>query len=42
MDTQHKSPEQVIIMIITTRWSDHIQENNIKVNYSHAILDQEI
>ena len=34
MDTieeKHKSPEQVIIMIITTRWSDHIQENNIKL-----------
>ena len=34
-------------MIRTTRWSDHIQENNIKVKsrfgtYSHAILDQEI
>ena len=35
MDTQYekniRSPEQVIIMIITTRWSDHIQENNIEV-----------
>ena len=35
MDThtrgKHKSLEQVIIMIITTRWSDHIQENKIKV-----------
>ena len=28
---KHKSPRQVIIMIITTRWSDHIHENNIKV-----------
>ena len=47
IEEQHKSPEQVIIMIITNRWSDHIQENNIKVNsrfiyHSHAILDQEI
>ena len=29
MEEKHKSPEQVIIMIITTRWSDHIEENNI-------------
>ena len=37
-------------MIITTRWSDQIQENNIKgkckfgtyLSYSHAILDKEI
>ena len=35
MDTQIeekcKSRKQMIIMIITTGWSDHIQENNIKV-----------
>ena len=31
IEEKQKSPEQVIIMIITTRWSDHIQENNIKV-----------
>ena len=31
IEEKHKSPEQMIIMIITTRWSDHIQENNIKV-----------
>ena len=30
IEEKHKSPEQVIIMIINTR-SDHIQENNIKV-----------
>ena len=28
IEEKHKSPEQVIIMIITTRGSDHIQENN--------------
>ena len=31
IEEKHKSPEQVIIMIITTRWSDPIQENNNKV-----------
>ena len=48
LEEKHKSPEQVIIMIITTRWSDHIQENNIKVkagwvliNYSHAIRSRD-
>ena len=48
LEEKHKSPEQVIIMIITTRWSDHIQENNIKVkaglvliNYSHAVRSRD-
>ena len=31
IEEKHKSPERVIVMIITTRWSDHIQENNNKV-----------
>ena len=31
IEETHKSPGQVIIMIITNRWSDHIQENNNQV-----------
>ena len=45
IEEKHKSPEQVIIMIIATRWSDHIQENiKVKSRFAtyHAILVQEI